>query len=116
MRDKQFPTTNLHAPLSAQILSYTPERVVIHTTSATPALLLFSDANYPGWRATVDGQPVEIYTANILFRALFVPAGAHEVTFVFAPASLTIGGWLTLLGLALWGALFFSRSSARLIG
>ncbi len=102
---------NHHSSGSAQIISYTPERVLIHTHSDAPTLLLLSDAHYPGWRATVDGQPVEIYTANVLFRALFVPPGTHEVTFVFAPTTLTVGGLLTLLGLLLWGAVL-SRSAA----
>ncbi len=103
--DCQLPIVNCQLTAVARITSYAPERVVIQTTSDVPALLLLSDVNYPGWRAVVDGQPTEIYTANVLFRAVFVPAGTHEVTFVFAPASLTIGGLLTLLGAMLWGVI-----------
>jgi len=52
------------------------------------SLVTFSDMVYPGWKAFVDGQPVEIYTANNAFRALFMTAGNHEVEFKYQPAWL----------------------------
>lgn len=46
--------------------------------------IIFSEINYPGWKAYIDGQPTKIETANIsgispLFKAISVPAGAHTV-------------------------------------
>lgn len=98
----------------AEITQYAPERVVVRTQSTAGGLLLLSDANYPGWVATIDGQPADLHTANALFRAVFVPAGAHEVVFTFSPRSYALGRVLSLLGLALWGALaFFCTISAK---
>lgn len=42
---------------TAIITAYAPERVVIQTDADAPALLILSDAAYPGWTATVDGAP-----------------------------------------------------------
>ena len=62
-------------------------------------------AYYPGWRATVDGQPAPIERANYAFRAVYVPAGQHTVQFVFDPLIWKVGlavSGLTLLGLVGW--------------
>ena len=50
------------------------------------SLVSFSEVNFPGWKAFVDGQPSEIFTANSVFRALFVPSGEHSVEFRFEPS------------------------------
>jgi len=73
-------------------------------------LLLLADALYPGWQATVDGEPVVIYAADGLLRGVFVAEGAHEVVFTFRPRSLHTGAAVSLVGLftvamlALWAA------------
>ncbi len=48
-------------------------------------LLVFSEITYPGWKAFLDGRPVDLLTADHAFRALFVPAGEHQVEFRFSP-------------------------------
>src|SRR5690606_32749967 len=66
---------------SAEITEYTPDRVVVSTTSDRPALLVLADNFYDGWRATVNGEPAEIFLTNHTFRGVQVPAGAGEVVF-----------------------------------
>jgi hypothetical protein len=97
-----LPPTAGAAPGRAEILRYTPEEVVIESQSAIPALLVLSDAYYPGWRATVDGAPAPILPTNILFRGVEVPAGDHTVVFTFAPDSWRNGLYVGALGLVLW--------------
>ncbi|MCX6023340.1 MAG: YfhO family protein, partial [Chloroflexi bacterium] len=75
-----------------------------------PGFVVFPEASYPGWRATVDGQPAEIVRANLLFQAVYVPEGRHRVTFEFTSPMLALGGaitrsalaWTTAV-LAVWG-------------
>ncbi len=85
----------------AEITSYAPERVVVRTNAAQESLLLLTDADYPGWQATVDGQPAAIIPTDGLFRGVFVPAGEHEVVFAFAPQSFANGRLISLASLAL---------------
>ena len=85
---------------AATIVEYTAERVVVQTQSARPALLVLSDAFYPGWRATVDAAPAEILPTNVLFRGVYVSAGAHTVVFTYEPV-----GWRRGLALAAGGLL-----------
>jgi len=53
-----------------------------------PALLMVLDNYYPQWKATVDGQPVEVFRANYTFRAVPVGAGEHEVAFRYDPSNV----------------------------
>ena len=62
-------------------------------------LLIFSEVDYPGWQATVDGNPAQLVRADYLLRALCVPAGEHQVTLVYDPPLLKVGLAITALTL-----------------
>jgi hypothetical protein len=79
-------------------ISYAPERVEVEVVARSPGYLLLTDAWYPGWEATVDGEPVPVRRADLLFRAVRLDAGRHQVVFVFRPASLRIGAVVTMAG------------------
>ncbi len=91
-------TTQAAASDQAEIVAYAPERVEIQTRNANRALLVLSDSAYPGWTATVDGQPHPIYTTNYLFRGVDLPPGQHTVLFQYQPASWRRGLWLSAMG------------------
>ena len=98
---------------SAAIRGYQPNRVVIDVEDGPAGFLVLADVWFPGWTCTVDGQPMPIYRADFLFRAVELPAGAHEVVFAFQPASYRWGKIVSLaaLGLVALGAfaMFFVR-------
>jgi hypothetical protein len=83
----------------ARVISYTAQRVEIAVNASAEGYLLLTDAYYPGWTATVDAVPAEIVRANILFRAVAVPAGESRVVFEYRPA-----WWpgVVIIGLAAW--------------
>ena len=62
-----------------------------------PRILTFLDPHYPGWRASLDGEPVPILLANDAFKAVVVPAGRHEVEFVFRPTRVYTGIAISLV-------------------
>lgn len=68
--------------------------------------VVFSEVMYPGWKAWMDRNPSELYTANHDFRAVWVPEGSHRVTFRYEPV------WWKLL---LWGLVFWILSVAGLV-
>ncbi len=76
---------------SVRIVADEAERVVIEASVAAPALLVLGDPAYPGWHADVDGTPVPILIADHAFRAVFVPAGRHTITFAYAPRAVRLG-------------------------
>jgi len=91
--------------LGIALLRYDPHTVEIGLTTPKPGYLVLSDTFYPGWRASVDGQPASLYRANYAFRAVPVPAGVHTVRMVFRPISWFVG--LSLSGLTLLGLIGF---------
>jgi len=70
---------------TARIVSYRNDEVVVETDATSNAVLVLNDVWHPWWRATLDGNPVEIQKANLLFRAVAVPPGKHTVRFSFHP-------------------------------
>lgn len=87
---------------AAEVVSYAPERVVIRARAERPGLLVLKDAYYPGWKAEVNGAPVEIVATNALFRGVPVPAGESETVFSYEPATWRNGLRLSLAGGILW--------------
>ena len=88
----------------------TPDRVVVAASPRRPALLILADTRHPGWRATVDGRPVPLLSADGCLRAVSLPEpGPHQVVFDYRPVTFLLGLYLTLLTLAgLIGAGVFS--------
>ncbi len=69
--------------------TYAPNRLTYHYERATDGIAVFSEVYFPwGWKATVDGNPVEIGRVNYLLRAIRVPAGSHSIEMTFDPESL----------------------------
>jgi hypothetical protein len=72
-------------PGTARILSYRNTEVVLEADSPAGGWVVLNDVWQPWWRAEIDGAPVPLLRANVLFRAVEVAAGRHEVRFVFRP-------------------------------
>ncbi|MBC8444795.1 MAG: YfhO family protein [Chloroflexi bacterium] len=79
------------------VTAYDPEQIVIEATLSAPGYLVLSDAWYPGWHATVNGEPASIERANVHFRAVSLPEGTHVVRFTYRPRSYTAGLALSTL-------------------
>jgi hypothetical protein len=96
-------TTGVMTP-SPTITEYTPKRVEISLDAMpTDGYLVLSDAWYPGWKATVNGQPAPVYRANVMFRAVPIPAGKSAIVFYFEPDLWYIGMAFGGLAWGLWG-------------
>jgi hypothetical protein len=90
-----------------------PEDVELAVRSDRPALVVLSDANVPGWGATVDGRPAPIVAANWAARGVWVDAGEHRLRFRYAAPGLAAGCWIAALGaVALSGWVFLRRVRA----
>ncbi|HVL71733.1 MAG TPA: hypothetical protein VM434_07600 [Beijerinckiaceae bacterium] len=78
------------APASGtvSIASYRRNEVTLAVETDRPAVIVLHDIHYPGWQAYVDGEHRPLLRANLLFRGVEVPAGAHKVEFRFEPLSL----------------------------
>jgi len=80
----------------AAIVEDKRDRVRVECDLAHDAIIVLSDNYYPGWRADIDGQPVDVLRANITMRAVRAPAGHHLITFVFAPGILRLSAYASI--------------------
>ncbi|MFH1778480.1 MAG: YfhO family protein [Candidatus Omnitrophota bacterium] len=78
------------------ITTYSPNRVVVKADVRADGFLVLCDNYFPGWRAYVDRKKVHILKADYILRAVYLPAGIHTVEFLYSPASLKIGLFITL--------------------
>ncbi|TAK26274.1 MAG: hypothetical protein EPO26_00225 [Chloroflexota bacterium] len=85
----------------SRVVAYERELVAVDTNADDRRVLVLLDAAYPGWRATLDGAPVEILSATGGVRAVAVPPGAHSIVFRYSPTWLLPGFILSSLGLIL---------------
>ena len=85
---------------SAEIRAYAPARVRVATHAGSAAYLVLTDTWFPGWRVRVDGRETTLWRADHAFRAVWVPAGRHEVEFRFEPRSLKVGLLVSVLSAA----------------
>ena len=75
---------------TAVLTKYQPNELSYTVNSQHGGVVVFSEVYYPGWTATVDGQPTELGRVNYILRALNVKAGKHEVVLTFRPKSITV--------------------------
>jgi hypothetical protein len=94
------------APLPApEFVTDDLDEVVLRTRAATASVLVLADMAAPGWSAQVDGRDVPLLTADLVLRAVAVPAGEHTVTFRYRDASVRAGLTITVIGAILTVAL-----------
>ncbi len=72
------------------ITSYEPNRLKYNVNSGKGGVLVFSEIYYPGWTATVDGQPVELGRVDYILRAIQIAPGRHEVELAFFPTTVEV--------------------------
>ena len=102
-----------------KLTSYAPNKLVYSTSTGSEQLAVFSEVWYgpnKGWKASIDGQPVEHIRANYVLRAMKVPAGKHEIVFEFNPSSYRVGKIIALIcsliiigGLLFWAFKWFKQ-------
>jgi hypothetical protein len=76
-------------------------------------LLVRSEAWAPGWKATVDGQAVDVLRVDCALQGVWLEGGEHEVRFEYLPDSYAVGRWVSLataMALATWAGWLIYRA------
>lgn len=82
-------------PGHVRIVRYTDTEIEIEAVSPDGGYVVLNDVWHPWWFAAVDGRPAPVLRANVLFRAVPVPAGTSRVSLTFRPL---VGAWRELTG------------------
>ena len=72
-----------------KLVKYEPNNLQYTIDSKKGGVVVFAEIYYPGWMATIDGQPAELGRVNYILRALNVKAGKHTVVLDFHPTSIS---------------------------
>ena len=86
-------------------------RMVTNTT--TPRVLRLRLTNVPGWRATIDGKPVDVSSFARIMLQVRVPPGRHVVELQYWPKTFSVGiilAFCAVFGLAVLLVLAWIRS------
>lgn len=88
-------------PGSVEMVRYGADELMLDVSSNRASFLVFSDTYFPGWRAWVDDEEVEIYRTDAVVKGIVVPEGEHRVRFLYDPPLYKIGWILFFIGLVL---------------
>ena len=92
--DKQFEAVLGQAKANdstatVKLDKYEPNNLQYTVNSKNGGIVVFSEIYYLGWKATVDGQSVELGRVNYILRAVNVKPGKHIVVLDFHPTSIS---------------------------
>jgi hypothetical protein len=83
----------------AQVLKYAPNELKLSVSCPADGWLLVTDRWAAGWRAKVNGYPVEIFGGNFIYRAVRVRGGDNIIEFYYPQHlyfALLFVSWSTL--------------------
>lgn len=98
------PPAGVLAGTRIEPLSLAPSDVRLRAQSPADAVLVHATNYAPGWRAYVDGAPAPLYRVDGLLQGVALPAGRHEVRFVYRPGGFVAGAAISAMTLLLVGA------------
>jgi uncharacterized membrane protein YfhO len=102
--DKKFEAalqTNCFSAGKATLTFDSPNELHYDVESNGSGVLVFSEIYYPGWTATIDGNPVEVGRVNYVLRAISYPGGKHKVVLEFRPSTETMTTSVAYIALVL---------------
>ena len=74
------------------------DEIVLEVSTMRPAILVLADMVAPGWHAELDGSETTLLTADLVLRAVAVPAGEHTVRFHYRDPAVKAGLTVSIVG------------------
>ncbi len=86
-----------------------PNKLIVTIDSDVAGWVVLSDVWYPGWRAYMDGEAIQIQRADYLFRAIKSHPGIHQLSIEYQPLEFYVGVLISMVTLCI--LLFLQRNS-----
>jgi len=98
-RDPGLPRGSSGTGLLEYQISRSPHQLTVQVVTDGHGLVVVNEAMYPGWEATIDGQPVEIVTVNTMMRGVPVNnSGVHTIVMSYMPPGFPQAIVLSIFG------------------
>jgi hypothetical protein len=81
--------------------------LLIETVSEQRRFAVFSEVWHPGWRASIDGEPLLLHQADLALIGAWIPPGRHRIALRFQPLY-----WHLSLGISLVCGVIFLALTA----
>ncbi len=91
--------SSMTIPGEITIANYTPNKIELRASVKKQCFLVVSGNYHPDWKAYMDGERTEIYCADYILCAIYLPQGEHEINLVYQSKALRLGSLLSLLSL-----------------
>ncbi len=89
--------TDTPADWSVIVKRYAPEHITLTVDTPSDGILVISEWDYPGWKATVNGEKVDLWRVNAGLRGLPLRAGEYRIEMTYRPLSVTLGAIISIL-------------------
>ena len=86
---------------SVRFAGITENTITFDVEAQHDAILVVSDAYYPGWRAEISGEGAFVFPVFSVMRGIQIPEGRYTVEFVYDPPSFRNGLRISVLVLLL---------------
>lgn len=84
-------TSPKRRPGTARIADYDTTVITLEADSPDGGFVVLNDIWHRWWTVEIDGRIAPLLRANVLFRAVEVPAGRHRIVFRFRPLAAIFG-------------------------
>ena len=106
--------TSVAAEPGFTLVSDTSGRYEFDIDTPAPVWFFLADANYPGWKAYINGETASLYSAQLLGKAVHMPAGQHHLVIAFEPMSFRLGLVVTSISLCLLAVMLVPAWRSRI--
>jgi hypothetical protein len=86
--------TTVDSSASIELTYFSPDTLRYSYNNSKEQLAVFSEIYYnsgKGWQAYLDGKKVDHIRVNYILRGMPLPAGSHDISFIFEPQSYYTG-------------------------
>jgi len=82
---------------TVKLLHFTPTELILETDTTIARQLIYTQINYPGWKAELDGHSVPLSIDYAPLLCVEIPPGKHKIRFRFAPSFIKPLIWTSLI-------------------
>jgi len=101
----------LSEPAEVVISEYGPQKISVQVSYEEPGFLVLSQAWYPAWQVSVDGEPVEVLKAFDALMAVSLEPGTYTIEFTYRSRAFEAGLITSLACISLLAIVFISYAA-----
>jgi hypothetical protein len=98
------------------VKKFDPNHIICEVKISDPQVLTLMQADYPGWKVYVNGDPAPYVKSNHLFISCLLPEGSHLVEFRYSNKPVLAGLFVSYLMFALIVFIIFFREIQHVKG